>query len=115
MVVRRFPFSIGRALDNDLPLEDAGIWDRHLALKFEPYNGFKLELEPNAVATINNQKPETTRLHNGDVIAIGSVKFQFWLAAPRQRGLRFREGFVWTLIAFVTAMQAALIYWLVQY
>jgi len=39
---------------------------------------------------------------------------QFWLAAARQRGLRLRELFVWTLVIAVTAGQFALIYWLIR-
>jgi hypothetical protein len=34
-VVRRFPFRIGRAPENDLQLDDDGVWDQHLALEFQ--------------------------------------------------------------------------------
>ena len=39
---------------------------------------------------------------------------QFWLGDPRQRGLRIREGFVWTLIAAISLGQVALVYWLLR-
>lgn len=113
-VVRRFPFHVGRAAENDLQLDDAGVWDRHLALECEPDEGFKLATAPNALAAVNNQPVQTARLRNGDIITVGSVKLQFWLAAVRQRGLRLREMAVWALIAVVTAAQFALIYWLIQ-
>ena len=32
-VVRRFPFRIGRAPENELKLDDDGVWDQHLALE----------------------------------------------------------------------------------
>ena len=65
--------------------------------------------------TICNSKPiHNIILRNGDIIIIGSVKLQFWLAAARQRGLRLREGFVWALLIFVTISQFALLYWLIR-
>lgn len=113
-VVRRFPFHIGRAAGNELLLDDDGVWEQHLTLEFQKNEGFILTTEPNALATVNGQSVQTTRLHNGDTIVFGSVKLQFWLAAARQHGLRPSELFVWTLIAGVTATQFALIYWLVR-
>jgi pSer/pThr/pTyr-binding forkhead associated (FHA) protein len=112
-VVRRFPFRIGRAAQNDLPLDDDGVWDSHLALELQRDNDrFILVVAPNALATVNNQSIETAPLRNGDIISLGSVKLQFWLAAVKQRGLRLRELFVWALLLLVTLAQFVLIYWL---
>ena len=113
-VVRRFPFQVGRAAGNDLQLDDAGVWDRHLALECQRSEGFKLTTAPDALAAVNNQPVQTARLRNGDIITIGSVKLQFWLASVRQRGLRLREIFVWALIIIATAAQFALVYWLLR-
>ena len=113
-VVRHFPFQIGRVAGNDLQLDDAGVWDRHLSLECERSEGFKLVTAPDALASVNNQHIQTARLHNGDIINVGSVKLQFWLAAVRQRGLHFREAFVWTLIVAATAAQFVLVYWLLR-
>jgi pSer/pThr/pTyr-binding forkhead associated (FHA) protein len=107
--VRRFPFHIGRSPQADLRLEDDGVWDNHLTVGFEKAEGFILATAPDAFAAVNEQPQKNTRLHNGDIISFGSAKIQFWLAAPRQRGLRFREFFVWLLLAAVTAAQIALI------
>jgi hypothetical protein len=95
-----------------LQLDDAGVWDRHLALECQRSEGFKLVTSTDALAAVNNQPVQTARLRNGDIITVGSVKLQFWLAAVRQRGLRLRELFVWALIAAVCLAQVALIYWL---
>jgi pSer/pThr/pTyr-binding forkhead associated (FHA) protein len=111
---RRFPFRIGRAPGNDLQLGDDGIWDQHLTLEFNRQKGFTLTTAPKALATINGGPAQTAILRNGDIITLGSAKLQFWLAAARQRGLRLREAFVWTLLAAVTAAQFALIYWLIR-
>jgi pSer/pThr/pTyr-binding forkhead associated (FHA) protein len=112
-VVRRFPFRVGRAADNDLQLDDGGVWNRHLALEFQT-GGFNLAVEPDALVSINGAPFQNQILRNGDVITLGSAKLQFWLAAARQRGLRPREMFVWTLVAAVTAVQIALIYRLIR-
>ncbi|MDW8310873.1 MAG: FHA domain-containing protein, partial [Verrucomicrobiales bacterium] len=53
--VRRFPFQIGRAAENDLRLDDDGIWERHVALTFDPADGFVLRAEPDALVSVNHQ------------------------------------------------------------
>jgi hypothetical protein len=114
MVVRRFPFHVGRADGNDLQLPDDGVWDEHLTLEFQRNECFTLTTAPDALATVNNKPVQRSGLRNGDIISFGSVKIQFWLAAARQCGLRLREFFVWALIAAVTAAQFALLYGLIR-
>ena len=111
-VVRRFPFYIGRAADNDLCLADDGVWNYHFMLEFVRNEGFTLQTFEEAFTAVNDAPQKSTRLRNGDIISFGSAKIQFWLAAPRQRGLVTRELFIWLLLAGVTAGQIALIYWL---
>ncbi|MFZ0826099.1 MAG: FHA domain-containing protein [Verrucomicrobiia bacterium] len=111
---RRFPFHIGRAPGNELQLEDDGVWDQHLTLEFDRRNGFTLVTAPSALAAVNGKPVQTAILRSGDIITVGSAKFQFWLAAARQRGLQRREACVWALLVAVTAAQFALIYWLLR-
>ena len=113
-VVRRFPFRIGRAPENDLRLETPGVWDNHLTLEFQKSEGIVLHTAPDAFAAINEQPLTSARLRNGDIISFASAKIQFWLAAPRQRGLHLRELSVWLLLLAVTAAQFVLIYRLVR-
>jgi pSer/pThr/pTyr-binding forkhead associated (FHA) protein len=113
-VARHFPFRIGRAAGNDLQLGDDGVWDQHLILEFQKQEGFKLATAANALATVNNEPVQNRILRNGDIITIGLVKIQFWLATARQHGLRLREGFIWALLIFVTVSQFALLYWLIR-
>jgi pSer/pThr/pTyr-binding forkhead associated (FHA) protein len=113
-VVRRFPFGVGRAADNDLCLNDPGIWDYHFMVDLRSEDGFRLQTFDEAFATVNDQPQASVRLRNGDIISFGSAKIQFWLAAPRQHGLGFREAFVWIILAAVTAAQCALIYRLLK-
>jgi len=107
--VRRFPFHVGRAPDNDLCLEAAGVWDYHFKLQWRPKEGFLLETFDGAFAAVNDQPTTSARLRNGDVISFGPAKIQFWLSAPVQRGLGFRELLVWAVLTFVTLGQCALI------
>jgi pSer/pThr/pTyr-binding forkhead associated (FHA) protein len=113
-VVIRFPFRIGRAAGNELQLEDDGVWNQHLTLEFQPQSGFNLAASPNALATVNAAPVQNVILRNGDIIAAGSVKIQFWLAAARQKSLLVRESFVWALLLFVTLGQFVLLYWLIR-
>jgi predicted component of type VI protein secretion system len=113
MVVRHFPFRVGRAENNDLQLADDGVWDQHLSLEFQG-GGFNLAVAPSALIAVNGEPFQNQTLRNGDIITIGSAKLQFWLAAARQRGLRSRELFVWALVIAVTASQFALVYWLIR-
>ena len=112
-VVRRFPFRVGRAVDNDLQLDDDGIWDKHFTLGFQS-GGFSLAVAPGALVALNSGPFQNQTLRNGDTITVGSAKLQFWLAAARQRGLRTRELFVWTLLILVTLGQFVLVYWLLK-
>ena len=113
-VVRHFPFRIGRSAENDLRLDDPGVWDSHLTLGFQKKEGFTLATAPDAFAAVNEQTQASARLRNGDIISFGSAKIQFWLAPAKMRGLRAREIFVWLLLAAVTAAQIALICLLVK-
>jgi len=114
MVARRFPFRIGRAASADLCLEADGIWDQHLELNLIKPDGFVLNAQPNALATVNGQRVEQTRLRNGDLIEIGSLKMRFWLSATRQIGLGVREWFTWGALALLSIGQVCLVYWLLR-
>ena len=113
-LARRFPVRIGRAASCALELEEPGVWDSHAQLQFSRKEGYVLQTEPNALASVNNQPVERTVLRNGDLVQLGSVKLQFWLSAPRQVGLRYREWLTWTAITVISLGQMALIYWLLR-
>ena len=105
----RFPFRIGRDPKNDLPLDDDGVWDRHVVLEFQKKEGFRLAAAPEAIAAVNSKPAGDALLRNGDVITLGSAKLQFWIAPAGQRGLRLRENLVWTLLLLVAATELVLI------
>lgn len=109
---RRFPVRIGRAANASLRLEEAGVWDEHLRISVDA-EGFILETQGSAIASINGQPAQRAALRNGDTIEMGSVKLQFWLSEARQRGQGFREVFVWNLVVLVCLAQIGLVYWLI--
>ena len=111
---RRFPVHIGRAIGNHLQLEDDGVWNEHFQVTLNPAEGFVLSVHPGALVTINQTPVSTARLHPGDLIAAGSARLCFRLSETRQRGLRFREWFVWTLVFGVILGEVALIGWLMR-
>jgi pSer/pThr/pTyr-binding forkhead associated (FHA) protein len=113
-VARHFPFRIGRASENELQLEDDGVWDRHLALEFQKKEGFRLIADANALATVNGEPVQNVALRNGDLITAGSAKIRFWLAPARQYNLLKSESFVWALLFSVTLGQFILLYWLIR-
>jgi pSer/pThr/pTyr-binding forkhead associated (FHA) protein len=109
-VARRFPFRVGRAPDADLVVDDPGVWDEHVAVQFVRGEGYWAQAQGEALLTINGEPVREQRLHNGDVIAMGGARLQFWLGETRQAGFRLREFLVWAGIAAVTLAQVALIY-----
>lgn len=114
VVARRFPFSVGRAADSGLRLEAEGVFDRHFRIQLKPGTGFVLASEPNAVTAVNNQPIGETRLRSGDTIQAGSVSISFALSPAPQRSLRWREIFVWLMLALLCLVQVATIYWLLE-
>jgi hypothetical protein len=110
----RYPAFIGRSPTADLQLEEDGVWDQHLQLDILPAQGFVLNAKPDALATINGQPVHQTVLRNGDIIQIGLVQLQFFLAETRQSGLRIREALTWAGIAIISLGQVAVIYWLLR-
>jgi len=113
-VARHFPVRVGRAASADLQLEEPGVWDEHFQISLAGQEGFVVETQTDALATVNGQPAQQTPLRNGDLIEIGSLKIQFWLGEAPQKALKIREALVWTMVAFVTLLQLGLIYWLIQ-
>jgi pSer/pThr/pTyr-binding forkhead associated (FHA) protein len=110
IVVRHFPFTIGRAGDMDARFEDTGVWERHCEIDFRPKNGFEFSAQPEAPMLVNGERVNRGILRNGDVMEIGSVQLRFWLARSRQKSLRFREALTWSALIGLFLAQGALIY-----
>jgi hypothetical protein len=113
--VRSFPFCVGRSAECGLRSEEAGLWDRHFELKFDPHQGFLLHPVGEALVTINQESASgPIRLRNGDTIAAGALQMRFWLGETGLRSLVWRERLTWILLALLTLGQVAFIYRLVR-
>ncbi len=114
IVIRRFPFLIGRAAEAQLRLEEAGVWERHVQIDFERDAGFSFLAQNAALTLVNGARVDRGILRNGDLIELGSVQLRFWLARSEQESLRPREAFTWISLLALFAGQIALIYWLLR-
>ena len=113
-VARRFPVRIGRAPETDLHCEEEGVWDEHATVLFSPGEGIILQVHPDAIVSVNGQPVERTIVRNGDILELGALKLQFWLAEIPQRGLEWREGLTWAGIVAICLGQIVLIYLLLN-
>lgn len=105
----RFPCTIGRANGDDVQLVEAGIWENHLQLNLQVPDGFRLSRLGQGRASVNGSEFDELVLRNGDVIELGAVKVQFWLAEVRQSDNRRREALVWIGLVMLAALEAALL------
>ena len=112
LVVCRFPFRIGRAMEDNLRIEEAGVWDGHLELSLKMPAGFLITVYERALAAANGEPFKQRIVRNGDVIEIGSTRIQFALSPTRQRGFRTRELLTWAALIGLIGIQGYLIYWL---
>lgn len=114
IVARRFPFTIGRAADAQLKLDDPGVWDRHAEITYERRAGFFVKAQPSATMQVNHQRVESAKLRNGDTLELGSAQVRFWLARSEQKTMRVREALTWTALTALFGAQIWLIYALLR-
>lgn len=114
IVARRFPFQVGRAPDSGLPLDDSGVWERHLTFNLHRGASVVLNVQPEALATLNGSPTQTAALKSGDLIEFGAAKVRFSLSPARQRSQRWREIALWLGLGLVFAAQVAIIYLLLE-
>src|SRR5262245_19154743 len=88
--IKQFPCVIGRSVQAQICLEEAGVWDQHLELGLDPSRRFSLRAFPDAFVTVNGQLVAQAPLRNGDLIELGAVRLQFWLDETEQDGLSLR-------------------------
>jgi pSer/pThr/pTyr-binding forkhead associated (FHA) protein len=114
VVARRFPFQIGRAADSPLPLDDAGVWERHGTLAVHHGETIVLSVNEGALATVNGDPVKTAELKNGDVITLGAARVRFTLSPARQRNQTWREAATWIMLVLLCLGQGAIIYLLLD-
>jgi hypothetical protein len=93
-------------------MDDPGVWEKHLELRLDPDGRFVLSTFPDTVALLNGQSFKKSHLRNGDLVDLGSARFQFWLGETRQaRGIA-NACILWGVLVGVLAAEFALIWWL---
>jgi hypothetical protein len=110
IVVRHFPFVIGRGDGAQLALDEAGVWEQHMQIDFQSGAGFSFRARSDAPALVNGERAEGGMLRNGDLIELGSAQLRFWLARTEQKSLRWREALTWCALLALFAAQATLIF-----
>jgi pSer/pThr/pTyr-binding forkhead associated (FHA) protein len=108
-VADAYPVQIGRAGGAALRLEDAGVWDKHAEVNFDASEGFILTGHQGAITSVNGTPVQQVRLRNGDIIELGSVKLQCWLAEVKRRDSSVRERLLWAGLIALTVAQLVLI------
>ncbi|MDB6024870.1 MAG: hypothetical protein JWM68_1093 [Verrucomicrobiales bacterium] len=115
IVVRHFPFRVGRSKENDLVLDDSGVFDRHFKIELRSSSDFFLQAELSTFFAISGQQNvREAILKNADVIEVGQGRILFTLSPTRQSSLNLRENLTWIALALLTLGQVSLIYWLLK-
>ncbi len=105
----RFPIRAGRSPECDLALDDAGVWPRHFQIDWQR-EGLILEVEPDALLSLNDSPVRRAVLRNGDVLTLGAVRIRFSFSPVRPSSLAAREGLTWIALGALCLGQVALIY-----
>ncbi len=108
---RRLPFTVGRSEQDDLPLDEPGVWPSHCTIQFKR-EGLVLVVDPNALASVNGEPTPGTVLRNGDTITLGGVTLRFSLSPARQSSTALREWLTWIALGALCLCLVALIYYL---
>jgi len=105
------PITIGRSDQADVSLDEPGVWPCHCKIQWLQ-EGMVLEVEPDALASVNGMPMARALLRNGDMITLGSVTLRFSLSPIRQSSAAVREWLTWIALGALCLGQVAAIYWL---
>ena len=108
-----FPIRAGRGPESDLPLDEAGVWQRHFLIDWRA-EGLVLEAEAEALLSVNDTPVQRALLRNGDIITLGALKIRFSLSPVRQGSLVLRECLTWIALGALCLGQIALVYGLIR-
>jgi pSer/pThr/pTyr-binding forkhead associated (FHA) protein len=108
----RFPIRAGRGPDQDLTLEEPGVWPRHFLIDLDA-GRLVLKAEPQALLQVNDAPVQNTLLRNGDILTLGVLKIRFSLSPVRQSSQALREWLTWIALGALCLGQVALVYWLI--
>jgi len=107
------PLTIGRSEEADIVLEEPGVWPCHCKIHLRA-EGLTLEVEAEALASVNGVPVPQALLRNGDTITLGGALLRFGFTPVRQYRLTLREWLTWIALGALCLGQIALIYRLLQ-
>jgi hypothetical protein len=105
----RLPVTVGRSDQSDVSLDEPGVWPCHCEIHWLP-EGLVLEVEPDALASVNGVPMTRALLRNGDLITLGGVTLRFSLSPIQQAGAALREWLTWIALGALCLGQVAVIY-----
>jgi hypothetical protein len=105
----RLPITVGRSEQSDLFLDDPGVWPCHCKILWLR-EGLVLEVEPDALASVNGVPLPRALLRNGDMITLGGVTLRFNFSPIQQSGAALRTWLTWIALGALGLGQVALIY-----
>jgi hypothetical protein len=109
--VSSLPITVGRSDQSHVSLDEPGVWPCHCKIDWLP-EGLVLEVEPEALASLNDVPTARSVLRNGDLITLGGVTLRFNLSPVRQSSAAVRECLTWIALGALCLGQVAVIYWL---
>lgn len=111
ILVRRFPFVLGRKENSDLQSSDDGVWDQHFQIEYHTGAEFYLVSNDTVTTLINGERAVSpVPLTNGSEITAGALKIRFNLADSQIRSYWYREIGTWLAVGGILALQ----FWLLM-
>lgn len=111
ILVRQFPFRVGRIDSMDLVCSDPGVWDEHFQIDYGKGVGWEISSLADAGTLVGTELlSESVRLLNGQVITAGALRIKFNLADPALRPFQWRERLTWVAIVLLLAGEVALMF-----
>lgn len=103
------PIALGRSAPSDVLLDDPGVWPCHCKIHWRR-EGLILEVEPDALASVNGTPMPRAVLRNGDLITLGGVTLRFGFSPLRQSNAALKEWLLWVALGVLCLGQIAIIY-----
>jgi len=107
------PVTIGRSNEADVFLDEPGVWPSHCKIEWLK-EGLVLEVQSDALASVNGVPLPRAVLRHGDLITLGAVNLRFHLGPVKQYSAALREWLTWIALAILCLSQVAVIYFLTR-
>ncbi len=100
-----YPFVVGNNVEADLRMPDIGVWSNHVAIELEAGGEPHLKRLGEGVVSVNADPVTFSKIHNGDLIAVGAAVFRFSLSPASLKNLGPIPVFVWFIIGAVVLLE----------